>query len=412
MMVEANAQQTAAAELQELRAALAERQDALQRSQDLLTGVLDQAPLMLLVLDMPDLSVRLLSEYGRRFFGMSEQDYGEHLLGGSLHALGPCPFRTLDGSPLDWEELPPIRAALEGVVLEAIDLCATRHDGSDRVLNCSAAPIRDPQGQMVAAVAMAVDVTAQRQVEAQRRNLLARIKDSERLEAVGVLSGGIAHDFNNLLATIMGHNDLAQGLLEADHPIQPDLAAIGAACERAGLLVQRMLCVTGSAVNLHTPLDLPALLREEIETQRPLLAPGVLLIVDLGKPLAALTGERSALRQLLAALLGNANDMLGNRPGEIVVALRQRRLEQSPVGLLIEGSFAPAEYLELVVADDGPGMETVSLRHAFEAFGVDAGQGLGLAAVRGTVRAHHGQLWAQSAPGAGLRITVLFPVGN
>jgi signal transduction histidine kinase len=397
-------------ELQQLRRALAEQHAAAQRSQDLLTGVLDQAPLMLLLLDVPDLSVRLLSDYGRRFFGLSGADYVDQLLGGSLHALGPCPFSTLDGCPLDWEELPPIRAALEGVVLEAIDLCATRSDGSRRVLNCSAAPVRDASGQRVAAIAMAVDVTAQRQVEAQRRTLLARIKDSERLEAVGVVSGAIAHDFNNLLATMMGHNDLAQALLEADHPIQPDLSAIATACERAGLLVQRMLSVTGDALNLHTSLDLVALLREEIETQRPLLASGILLIVDLPTQAVMLHGERSALRQLLAALLGNAADMLGVRAGEIVVALRARRVDLAPAGLLIDGHFSPSNYLELVVADDGPGMAEVSLRHAFEAFGVDPGQGLGLAAVRGTVRAHRAQLWAQSAPGAGLRITMLFPM--
>lgn len=397
-------------ELDRLRTRLAEQEAALRHSQSLLAGVLDQAPSMVLLLDMPDLTVHLLSAYGRRFFGISEQTYQTTLLGGHLHALGPCPFSTLDGSPLDWEQLPPIRAALDGVVLEAVDLCAIRGDGQQRVLSCSAAPVLDGTGKRVAAIAMAVDITTQREAEAQRRALLSHIKDSERLEAVGVLSGSVAHDFNNLLATMVGHNEMAQTLLEEDHPIQPDLAAIALACERASLLVQRMLTATGSALALHAPLDLSTLLRDEIQTQRPLLASGIRLIADLPNTTSLqLSGDRSALRQMCAALLANASATLGDGPGEIVVALHERALEQPPIGLCIEGQFIPGRYLELIVADDGPGMQEASLRHTFEAFGADPGKGLGLAAVRGTVRAHQAQLWAHSATGAGLRISVLLP---
>lgn len=398
---------------QRLNEELHRKSQSLERAERLLNGALAQAPLIVLIINVPELTVRLLNDYGKRYFGLGDAEYETHLRARLLHDLGACPLRSLDGRPLDWDALPPVRAGLEGELIEGEDLLFTAGDGSERRLHCSAAPIRDERGEIVAAIALATDITQQRASEDQRRALLARVKDSERLEAMGVLAGGIAHDFNNLLATIVGHNDMAQSLLEPEHPIQPDLAAIAAASERAAEIVKRMLALSGSNVSMRAEVDLAQLINEEVQAQRPALPPNVYLIVDLAPGLPRFFGDRSALRQLVASLLGNAVDVLGERAGEVLVALRRRRLELAPAGVLIEGEFRPGDWLEFTIADDGTGMAAESVSRAFEPFAQSMGlqgRGLGLAAVRGTVRAHRGILCVRTAPNEGLHATVLLPV--
>lgn len=396
---------------QRLNEELHRKSQGLERAERLLNGALAQAPLIVMIINVPELTVRLLNDYGKRYFGLGDAEYETDLRGRLLHDLGTCPLRRPNGASLDWDALPPVRAGLEGDLVEAEDLLFTAGDGTEHRLSCSAAPIRDERGEIVAAIALATDITLQRAAEEQRRALLARVKDSERLEAMGVLAGGIAHDFNNLLATIVGHNDLAQSLLEPEHPIQPDLAAIAAASERAAEIVKRMLTMSGSNVSMRTEVDLAQLVNEEVQAQRPALPPNVYLIVDLAPGLPLLLGDRSALRQLVASLLGNALEVLTDRAGEVLVALRQRHLDQLPRGVLIEGDFRPGAWIEFSIADDGTGLSEDALARVFEPFGSMSLQGrsLGLAAVRGTVRAHRAVLSVRTAPNEGLHATVLFP---
>lgn len=399
---------------QRLNDELHRKSQSLERAERLLTGALAQAPMIVLIINVPELSIRLLNDYGKRYFGLGEAEYEARLRGQVLLDLGECPIRNGEGLKLEWEVLPPVRAGLEGEVIEAQDLLFHAADGTDHRLSCSAAPIRDERGEIVAAIALAIDITTQRQAEEQRRALLARVKDSERLEALGVLAGSIAHDFNNLLATIVGHNDMAQSLLDPEHPIQPDLTAIATSSERAAEIVKRMLALSGSNVSMRAPVDLAMLVREEIQAQRPALPNGVHLIVDLAPGLPQFYGDRSALRQLIASLLGSALEVLVDMSGEVLVALHQRHLDNAPAGILIEGEFKPGVYLDFTVADDGAGMAAESLAQVFEPFGSARfqGRGLGLAAVRGTVRAHRGLLCVHTAPNQGLRATVLLPVGR
>jgi PAS domain S-box-containing protein len=266
--------------------------------------------------------------------------------------------------------------------------------------------VRDDSGRPVQLISQIEDVTEQKRVEAQ-------LRDTQRLESLGLLAGGIAHDFNNLLVGVLGNASLALAELPADADVRRRLESIQLAAERASALTRQMLAYSGRGRFTVEAIDLS---RETAELHQLLAAAlprQVEVRLELGRGLPAVEGDVSQIRQVVMNLITNAAEAID---GAGVVTVRTG-LVDAHTALLAHYRFADGlaegPYVALTVADDGSGMDEATLARIFDPFFTTkfTGRGLGLAAVLGIVRGHGGALRVSSRPGEGSTFELLFPAG-
>jgi PAS domain S-box-containing protein len=272
------------------------------------------------------------------------------------------------------------------------------------------------------------DLTAAQQLseELLRREQSARraAEDSEahsrhvqKLESIGVLAGGIAHDFNNLLHVVLGNADIALSNLAAGSPAREPLEEVVRATLRAADLTRQLLAYSGKGAFVIRHLDLSSEVREMGTLLRTAISRQATLEWDLHPDLPAISADPTQIRQIVMNLITNASDALGEAGGTITLRTGVSRPEElkEQSGALLEGDEAAQRadgpFVFLEIADTGGGMTPDTLRRIFDPFFSTkfAGRGLGLAAVMGIVRSHHGMIRIKTGPGEGTAFRVLFP---
>jgi signal transduction histidine kinase len=251
--------------------------------------------------------------------------------------------------------------------------------------------------------------------EEQNRRLERRIQDARRMESLGVLAGGIAHDFNNLLAAIMGNTELALRALPADSRQQKNLQAVLEATGRARNLTRQMLAYTGAMHLEAAPADLNELLAQMQGGMRRLLPENVDVEWVRDSDLPPVEIDTEQIRQVIAALLTNAVEAIGDKPGKLRLATCLCRVagdDVTPAGQT--ESLEPGLYVVLEVADNGQGMDPRTLENALDPFFSTkfTGRGLGLPAACGVLRSHGGGLLMESSPGEGTEARVYLPAAD
>jgi PAS domain S-box-containing protein len=257
-------------------------------------------------------------------------------------------------------------------------------------------------GVIVGAIGTCVDMTTQYMLE-------RRMVDAQRAESLGVLAGGLAHDFNNLLVAILGNADLAMREAGPRGPGRAPIENIRQASLRAAELTEQLLAYAGHGGVAATRVFPGPMIEELLRITAPTMPPNIELQVDVAADLV-LRGDASQVRQVLLNLLNNARDALGLGGGAIAITARQLRHDGGPHPDDVI-SAAAGTYVELEIADDGPGMSSETRRRIFEPFFTtkSTGHGLGLAAVAGIVRAHGGGLRLITSPNGGARFQVHWP---
>ncbi|WP_284620149.1 hybrid sensor histidine kinase/response regulator [Aquabacterium humicola] len=263
------------------------------------------------------------------------------------------------------------------------------------------------------------DITAQKAAEAQQRELqdhqrqlTERLRESQKLEALGTLAAGIAHDFSNILATVLGNAALALDDLGPGHPAAARLQQINQAGHRAGELVRQVLAFGKNFAPELRPLALRGLVEQALERLSATLPAGVgLQLVLADEPFAALA-DAAQLHHVLDQLWRNAVQAFDGEPGRLELGLERwdRRTKLDAFAdALPEGPYA-----RLWLRDSGRGMDGATLQRIFEPFfttrQAGRGSGLGLSAVHGIVSAHGGLVQVESLPGQGTTVHLLLPL--
>jgi len=263
-------------------------------------------------------------------------------------------------------------------------------------------------GQPGLAQVMARDITERRKREAADREFDRNVLESQRLESLGLFAGGIAHDFNNILLTIAGNAALAR----IDEDPTEAIAQIEAAAFHAADLTRQLLAYAGGGQLQVRRVPLEKVVDETARLVRR-VAPSIVTIeIVATEDGAFVEGDEVQLRQVVMNLVTNAFDALGETQGKIVISTGVRHFDETELSQIVTGhSVGPGEYAFVRVADTGPGISTERLARIFEPFVSSKGQGrgLGLSAVAGIVRAHHGAIAVDSSPGRGATFTVVFP---
>ena len=255
----------------------------------------------------------------------------------------------------------------------------------------------------------------------ERVQLESRLRQAQKMEAVGQLAGGVAHDFNNLLTIINGNLEFVRREIRGNEPALADLSEVERAAERARTLVRQLLAFSRKQVLQPALLDLREVVAGAEKLLRRVIGEEIDLRTVLPDSRLVVLADAGQLEQILMNLAVNARDAMlvplhghEGRGGVLTIGAAARHLE-APVAHGWE-SASPGDYVELWVADTGHGMDAAVRDHAFEPFfttkGVGEGTGLGLATVYGIVTQSGGHIRLESAPARGTTLRILLPSGS
>ncbi len=273
-------------------------------------------------------------------------------------------------------------------------------------------PLVGENGEVVGVASLVQDVTERAQAEEARRRLEAQMLHTQKLESLGVLAGGIAHDFNNLLVGVMGNAGLALMEMPADSPARPAVQAIEQAAVRAADLTRQMLAYSGKGKFLIQNVNLSHLVGEMSHLIMVSISKTAIVNEELAGDLPAVEADATQLQQVVMNLIINASDALEQRPGTITVRTGTMQASRDYLAeAFLAEKLEPGTYVYLEVADTGHGMDAETRSRIFDPFFTTktTGRGLGLAAVLGIVRSHHGTIRVTTAAGAGTAFRVLLP---
>ncbi len=254
-----------------------------------------------------------------------------------------------------------------------------------------------------------------KQAEQARRELEAQMQHAQKLESLGVLAGGIAHDFNNFLMAILANAEMALSKLAPADPARAYLRQVSTAAERAATLTKQMLAYSGRGKFVIQPLDASLLVKEISHLLEVSISKQVTIQYGLAGDLPAVEADAGQLRQIVMNLITNASEAIGERTGLIRVGTGVVDADREYLSRTYVDDGLPAgRYVYIEVTDSGCGMDAETRAKIFDPFFTTkfTGRGLGLAAVLGIVRGHHGALSIDSEPGRGTTFRVLFPASE
>jgi len=300
-------------------------------------------------------------------------------------------------------------------IMRQVGYSMRRRDGRIVPVEVSASLIEHDLGQPAEFVVVLRDVSERLRLEQERHLLQQQILQAQKLESLGLLAGGIAHDFNNLLMGVLGNASLALASLQPGSSFYDLLIKIEQAAVRAAELTNQLLAYSGKGRFVVRPVNLSQVVREMSELLRVSMGKNVTLRLDLAANLPAVMADVAQLRQVVMNLITNAVDAIGEGGGLItlytgIMEADRRYLENT----VIKENLSEGRYVVLEVSDTGCGMDEQTMSRIFDPFFTTkfTGRGLGLAAVLGIIRGHHGTIKVYSEPGKGTTFKILLPASE
>ena len=242
----------------------------------------------------------------------------------------------------------------------------------------------------------------------------AKLRQAQKMEAIGTLAGGIAHDFNNILTAILGFNELARTFLPSSNPVSRYLEEVHAAGIRAKGLTKQILVFSRQTDQELKPIYFPQVIEEALRFLRATLPTTIEIKVSLSETVSPIIADPIQMHQVLMNLCTNAAQALGERGGVLEVCLENSVLTDEEIDQLFSDvEVKDTSYQKLTIRDTGPGMPPDILERMFDPFFTtkDAGDGvgLGLSVVHGIISNHGGVIKVDSVLGVGTTFTLFFP---
>jgi PAS domain S-box-containing protein len=244
----------------------------------------------------------------------------------------------------------------------------------------------------------------------ERNRLEARLRQSQKMEAVGRLAGGIAHDFNNVLSAVLGYSNLVLEDLPPDDPRRADLEEISQAGMRGAALTRQLLMFSRPQVAERQVLDLNAIIVGVRKMLARIIGEDIRVETRLAEPIGRVRMDPGHLEQIVMNLALNARDAMPEG-GQLLIETSEVELDELRHG----GSrLLPAgRYVMIAVSDTGIGIPREHQARIFEPFFTTKppgeGTGLGLSTVYGIVQQNAGSIIVYSEPGHGATFKVYLP---
>jgi PAS domain S-box-containing protein len=255
------------------------------------------------------------------------------------------------------------------------------------------------------------DITENKQVEAEREQLLVKLTQAQKMEAIGTLAGGIAHDFNNILSVVLGYAELLKEDFSSEEHGKKELNQIIMAGNRAKDLVSQILAFSRVDKEELRPIRPHLVIKEALKMLRASI-PTTIKIEQNVQNCGSIIGDTTQLHQIMMNLCTNAYHAMRESGGVLSVMLELIVLDKND-STFFSLALPPGHYLKLEISDTGHGIGTTTQRKIFDPYFTTKrkgeGTGLGLAVVHGIVKNFGGQISLYSEPGRGTTFRIYFP---
>jgi len=249
------------------------------------------------------------------------------------------------------------------------------------------------------------------QLENERREMEAKLRQSQKMEAIGTLAGGIAHDFNNILFPVIGFSQMIMQDLPEDSPIRNQLQPVLDGAERAKNLVQQILTFSREAEQDYKPLKIQLIIKEVLTFARASLPATVKIEQNIPRDIGMVMADPTQIHQVVMNLMTNASHAMEENGGKLSVSLTEILVTNET---LPNSDIIPGPYVCLEISDTGSGMDPDNLKRIFEPYFTTKirgkGTGLGLAVVHGIVKNLHGGIVVESQKGKGSSFSIYLPM--
>lgn len=254
------------------------------------------------------------------------------------------------------------------------------------------------------------DITYQEKAKEEKANLESRLRQAQKMEALGTLAGGIAHDFNNILFPIVGYSEMCMQLVEPESVIRNNLAEVLKASQRADGLVKQILAFSRQTEQERKPVQVKLILKEVLKFLKVSLPSTIAIRQNLLSESAVLA-DPVELHQVMMNLCTNAYHAMRMEGGVLEVTLEEIQIGTDDV---IENfDPEPDPYIKLEVSDSGCGMSKAVMDRIFEPYFTTKeqteGTGLGLAVVHGIIKDLKGHILVSSEVNKGTTFTIYIP---
>jgi len=315
------------------------------------------------------------------------------------------------GRPINFLQRPGMGEAVTAKIGESIqetgkflgEIPCVRKDGSEVPIEITATLIFDKEGNPIASIGINKDITERKQLE-------ERLRQTQKMEAVGVLAGGVAHDFNNILTAILGYSELLLRDLAPNNPIHQGIEEIQKAGERAASLTRQLLAFSRKQVLQPKTLDLNLAVTDMERMLHRLIGEDIELLTILAPRLGKVMADPGQMDQVIMNLAVNGRDAMPYG-GKLTIETKNITLKEDHARQY--SGVPPGKYVMLAISDTGQGMDAETQVRIFEPFfttkEVDKGTGMGLATAHGIIRQSGGYIWVYSEPEQGTTFKIYLP---
>ena len=355
---------------------------------------------------------RQLAESIREVFWLTSEDKSalEYVSPAYASIWGRDPAQLYE-SPKDWmeaiheEDRERVRhAAMTKQAMGTYDeeYRIVRPDGTERWIRDRAFPVYDASGRVIKVAGTAQDVTERRMLEAQ-------LRQTQKLESIGLMAGGIAHDFNNWLTVISGNSELLLEAVQHDALSSELVNEIRHAGDRAAALTRQLLAFSRKQVLEPRVVDLNLIVADTEKMLRRLIGEDVLLTTRT-EAVGHVKVDPGHIVQVLMNLAVNARDAMPTG-GALTIETADVFLDAEYVQ--VNAGAQLGQHVQITITDTGTGMAPDVRARLFEPFfttkAVGYGTGLGLAVVHGIVEQSGGHVTVSSEPGTGTSFCIVLP---
>ena len=342
-----------------------------------------------------DLRVLYLSQSAEQLFGRSVDELRRLGMESGMTAESLRRAREI------YQQYLPLALRGEPVVAPLLEFEYVRADGSTFWGELRVQFLRDASGALVGSQGVLRDISERRRSEQERLALEERLREADKLQAIGQLAGGVAHDFNNQLSAIMGFAEIIQHEGGSSAGVRGYAGNILLAAQRSADLTSKLLAFARRTQHRTIAVDVHVIVGEVVAMLERTVDKHIRIETRLQAPESVILGDPSQMVSALLNLGLNARDAMP-QGGSLTIATAVARDSTS------------GRWLEIRVSDTGIGMDPETSSHAFEPFftckAPGKGTGLGLAAVYGTVQSHGGSIDIESSPGKGTTVRMRLPL--